>query len=88
MSAPDDIEDKRRELQTMLDAEKSSKDRNRMGQFATPAPLAREILTHGLRLLPRKTQIKFIDPGFGTGSFYSALRDLVPHKRIATLGRV
>ena len=53
-----------------------------MGQFATPTNLAHEILLHGTRLLPPDAQIHFLDPGIGTGSFYSALRSIVPEERI------
>jgi hypothetical protein len=53
-----------------------------MGQFATPTALAREILDHGIRLLPEGQAIRFFDPGIGTGSFYSALRAVAPEERI------
>ena len=82
MNDLDRIEEKRLALQAMLDDGKTSEDRNRMGQFATPTLLAREILAHGVRLLPPETPIKFTDPGIGTGSFYSALRKAVPEKQI------
>ena len=82
MKAIDKIEQERLVLQAELDGGKTSEDRNRMGQFATPTALAREILAHGLRLLPPGAKIRFLDPGIGTGSFYSALRATVPAKRI------
>lgn len=68
------LEAQRLALQTQLDGGKTAEDRNRMGQFATPTALAREILAHGIRLLPADQPIRFFDPGIGTGSFYSALR--------------
>ena len=45
-----------------------------MGQFATPGGLALEIL-HSARSLMRgrREALRFIDPAFGTGAFYSAL---------------
>lgn len=81
------LEAKRLELQAKLDGGKTSEDRNRMGQFATPTSLAREIIAHGARLLSDNAKIRFFDPGIGTGSFYSALRAVVPEERVEmTLG--
>ncbi len=82
MSALGRIERERVALQAMLDSGKTSAERNRMGQFATPTELAREILSHGTRLLSPVAPIHFLDPGIGTGSFYSALRAIVPDERI------
>lgn len=76
------LEKKRLVLQAALDGDKTSDDRNRMGQFATPTALAREILAHGIRLLPEDERIRFFDPGIGTGSFYSALRAVAPEEHI------
>lgn len=76
------LEENRLRLQARLDSDKTSADRNRMGQFATPTTLAREILAHGVQLLPGGEKIRFFDPGFGTGSFYSALRAIAPDERI------
>lgn len=63
-------------LQAALDAGKTPAQRNRLGQFATPTALARDVLRYGLALLPPSSAIRFVDPAIGTGSFYSALRDL------------
>lgn len=76
------LEAHRLDLQAQLDGGKTAEDRNRMGQFATPTALAREILDHGIRLLPEDQPIHFFDPGIGTGSFYSALRAVAPEERI------
>ncbi len=76
------LEKQRIALQATLDGGKSPEDRNRMGQFATPTALAREIVAHGIRLLPKGEKIRFFDPGIGTGSFYSALRAVAPEGRI------
>ncbi len=78
------LEVKRLTLQAQLDNQKTSEDRNRMGQFATPTALAREIVAHGIQLLPNDEKIRFLDPGIGTGSFYSALRTIAPNERIAS----
>ncbi|WP_378948921.1 Eco57I restriction-modification methylase domain-containing protein [Paracoccus sp. R86501] len=76
------LEAKRLALQAQIDGRKTGEDRNRMGQFATPTALAREIVAHGIRLLPIDQPISFFDPGIGTGSFYSALRAVAPVERI------
>ena len=70
----EDLEVHRSALQTRLDRQKTSAERNRLGQFATPTQLARDVLAYGLSLLPETMPIRFLDPAIGTGSFYSALR--------------
>lgn len=69
-----DLEQARCALQAKLDGHKSQAERNKLGQFATPTQLARDVLAHGLSLLPQGAPIRFLDPAIGTGSFYSALR--------------
>jgi hypothetical protein len=69
-----ELESKRCDLQQELDSEKTQPDRNKLGQFATPPALAQDIIDFGLSLLPKKKDIRFLDPAFGSGSFYSALR--------------
>jgi adenine-specific DNA-methyltransferase len=59
--------------QLNLDTSKTSLERNRLGQFATPNSLAIEILQYTKTLLPPDDEIHFLDPAIGTGSFYSAL---------------
>lgn len=68
----------RQTLQAEKDAIKTQKERNKLGQFATPPALAQEIVNYALRLLPSGEPIRFLDPAFGTGSFYSALLHRVP----------
>ncbi len=70
----DRIEERRCALQTELDSQKTPTARNKLGQFATPTQLARDVLSYGLNLLPKGESIRFLDPAIGTGSFYSALR--------------
>ena len=82
LSSIEVLEARRLTLQAQLDGKRMSKDRNRMGQFATPTALAREIVAHGIHLLPKDERIRFLDPGIGTGSFYSALRAVAPEDRI------
>jgi len=73
-NASDTIEEGRSALQAQLDDHKTQAERNRLGQFATPTQLARDVLSYGLNLLPKGEGIRFLDPAIGTGSFYSALR--------------
>ena len=67
------VEDRRLALQAVLDAEKSQAERNKLGQFATPTSLASDVLAYARSLLSPETQVRFLDPAIGTGSFYSAL---------------
>jgi hypothetical protein len=75
-------EQERLSLQTRLDAMKSQTERNRLGQFATPTSLARDILQFGIALLGKEKRIRFLDPAIGTGSFFSALLHMVSGNRI------
>jgi hypothetical protein len=72
--ALDPIETERLGLQAELDGKKTQAERNKLGQFATPTALARDVLAYGLSLLPKATPVRFLDPAIGTGSFYAALR--------------
>jgi len=76
----DAIEKKRLEIQNLLDAAKTRSERNRLGQFGTPTELARDMLEYSSMLLLESHQrIRFLDPAFGTGAFYSAfLRSFQP----------
>lgn len=69
----DTIEQRRCILQCDLDGRKSQAERNKLGQFATPTTLARDVLSYGLKTLPAKMPVRFFDPAIGSGSFYSAL---------------
>ncbi|MDB9509650.1 Eco57I restriction-modification methylase domain-containing protein [Kamptonema animale CS-326] len=59
--------------QSQLDGARTQAQRNKLGQFATPPTLAADILKYASILLPSDIKIRFLDPAFGTGSFYSAL---------------
>ena len=69
-------------LQAALDAVRPPAGRNRLGQFATPPELARQVVGTALEWLPAGEPIRFFDPAFGTGSFFSALLDLAPAGRL------
>jgi hypothetical protein len=60
-------------LNNQLDRAKTQNERNKLGQFATPTALAIDIIEAAQILLPSNSKIRFLDPAFGTGSFYSAL---------------
>ena len=77
------IEDRRQALQAELDAAKSAKERNKLGQFATPTALASDVLAYARSLTPEDTPVRFLDPAIGTGSFYSALLRELPDRPIA-----
>lgn len=76
------IESQRQTLQAELDKSKAQEDRNIMGQFSTPIGLATNILTHAKNIFPKQSKIRFLDPAFGTGSFFSALNIVFPLSRI------
>ncbi len=76
------LESRRRELQTDLDGRKTQTERNVLGQFPTPAALADDILARARSILPGGAKVRFLDPAFGTGSFYSALKRKFPAARI------
>ena len=75
------IERSRLEVQKNLDAAKVHDARRKLGQFATPSSIAVEMLEYARRLLPQ-ADIRFFDPAFGTGVFYSALLSIFPRERI------
>lgn len=69
-------EQERLAMQARLDGEKSQAERNRLGQFATPTALARDILVYAKKKIHNKTPVRFLDPALGTGSFYSAFLEI------------
>ena len=78
-----DVESKRQTLQKRLDSEKDQYSRNKLGQYATPSPLALSMLEFSKQFFLENQKIQFLDPAFGTGSFYSALLNKYPHNRIS-----
>src|SRR5713226_5249897 len=69
-------------LQGELDAARTQKERNRLGQFATPTLLASDLLAHARTLLPKDAPVRFLDPAIGTGAFYAALLRHFPAERL------
>ena len=76
------IEARRLALQRTQDEGRSRAERNRLGQFATPGPLAGELLRYAHQLIG-SGPVRFLDPAIGTGSFYSALLHEWPAASIA-----
>ncbi|HYV02961.1 MAG TPA: class I SAM-dependent methyltransferase [Blastocatellia bacterium] len=77
----------RLELQQRLDTAKTQTERNKLGQFATPTQLADEMIAYAEALLTSRSKINFLEPGFGTGPFYSALlRHVAPSRIEAAAG--
>jgi adenine-specific DNA-methyltransferase len=71
------IEGTRQTEQTRLDSLKTAAERNKWGQFATPFALALSLSRYAHKTLGEK-RLRFLDPAIGTGSFYSALSQVVP----------
>jgi adenine-specific DNA-methyltransferase len=78
------LESDRLKSQERLDAVKNREERNKLGQFATPSSLALEILEFARTLFPASTKVRFLDPAFGTGSFFSSLLRAFPSTQIAS----
>ncbi len=70
---------RRERLQARLDEAKTQHERNVLGQFATPGPLAAEIVKSAQAMIGTPNSgTSFLDPAFGTGAFYSALLQVFP----------
>ncbi len=78
-------EKQRKEMQDGLDAQKTQKDRNVMGQFSTPYPLALDMMLY-MRTIIGCDTASFIEPAIGTGVFYSAYREVFKESQCRVLG--
>ena len=67
------VEKQRFEKQIVLDSYKTPGERNKLGQFSTSKNLSDDILKFSKKILKSKKEIKFFDPAFGTGVFFSSL---------------
>ena len=77
------IESERQVTQENLDSLSPPAQRNKMGQYATPYPLARDIVEFVRdKYLTAIDSIRFLDPAVGTGAFFSALLHAVPETRV------
>lgn len=75
-----EIERKRQRLQISLDSNKTLKERNKMGQFSTPYPLACQICEY-IKTYTGDSIESFLEPSIGTGVFYSALSEIADIRR-------
>jgi hypothetical protein len=76
------LEARRLEIQQRIDSTKTQEERNKQGQFATPTNLALEMLEYAKSVMGN-TVIRFLDPAFGSGSFFSALLQKFSHDQIS-----
>ncbi|MDR2386884.1 MAG: Eco57I restriction-modification methylase domain-containing protein [Deltaproteobacteria bacterium] len=76
------LETKRLIVQREFEAQKTIEERRKLGQFSTPPELAREIVSFALKNFDLENKIRFFDPAFGTGVFYSALLALTKPENI------
>lgn len=81
------VEASRLAEQVRLDSLKSTAERNKWGQFATPSPLAVSLARYA-RSIMGSERIRFLDPAIGTGAFYSALLDVCQPGEIAAASGV
>ena len=83
MSVLVEAETARLGVQRRLNAQKTAKERNQWGQFATPPALSLEIAEYAWKKLKRRSgSFTFLDPAIGTGSFFGAFRQAFPIDRI------
>src|SRR5438034_378062 len=75
------IEGNRQAEQIRLDSLKTPAERNKWGQFATPFQLALSLSRYAHKMMG-EGKLRFLDPAIGTGSFYSALSQIVLPKSI------
>jgi hypothetical protein len=69
--------------QERLDRLKSASERNKWGQFATPPALSLDVARYAWNTLRhRQGGFRFLDPAFGTGSFFGAFLQAFPRERI------
>src|ERR1700739_966917 len=75
------IELLRQSEQVPLDALKTAAERNKWGQFATPFQLALSLARYA-HAVHGEGRLRFLDPAVGTGSFFSALSQVLPATNI------
>jgi adenine-specific DNA-methyltransferase len=69
--------------QHYLDSERTNKERNQLGQFATPPDVALDIMAYARLLLGNKKGLRFLEPAIGSGALYSALLQTFPEDQIS-----
>lgn len=78
-------EGNRRSIQDFLDAQKTSQERNLLGQFSTPYPLALDIMRFAKANIATEN-LSFLEPAVGTGVFYSAFLEVFGNLEHKALG--
>jgi hypothetical protein len=68
--------------QIQADSRKTAVERNRLGQFSTPFPVACQMVARALESVPCEDPIAFLEPAVGTGVFFSALLRRAKRPRI------
>jgi len=68
-----DTEADRAAAQVAVDSMKEAGERNRLGQFSTPFPLADQMMRHALSFFNDDAPLDFLEPAVGSGVFFSAL---------------
>lgn len=71
------FEDKRYQLQQVLDASKSQDERNVMGQYSTQFALAKDIVEFAVSLCHTQKIRDVLEPACGMGVFFSALKEVL-----------
>ena len=74
--ATSERETARYQIQTEIDAAKTPVERNRLGQFSTPFPLAIAMVRQSLAYLSANSPLCFLEPAVGSGVYFSALSEL------------
>jgi hypothetical protein len=83
MQRAEDIERERLAQQALLDEAMGQGRRNQAGQFATPGPLAEDIVRFCWEQSEKRPgPVRFLEPSIGTGSFFSALQRIYPSDSI------
>jgi adenine-specific DNA-methyltransferase len=77
-----ELERRRGEAQAAVDASKHAAERNRLGQFSTPFPIASQMVARSLEALPSDVPVAFLEPALGSGVFFSALLRHAPPGRV------
>ncbi|MBQ7721489.1 MAG: Eco57I restriction-modification methylase domain-containing protein [Kiritimatiellae bacterium] len=72
------VESIRLEEQSRIDASKTINARRRLGQFATPPDLARDIARETVAMLDGNATVEMLEPSAGTGAFLSAFFSEAP----------
>ena len=72
MSRIDIVEQDRLKTQRRLETQRTAAERNRLGQFATPPPLALNMLAAARDALGPSAAVRLLDPALGTGVFHWA----------------